>query len=226
MTDPRPTSDAAPDIRVLLADDHAIVREGLKSLINAHSDMTVVGEAADGAEAHALAATLHPDVVVMDLSMPNVDGVQATVRIRADAPGARVLALTVHEESSYVAKLLQAGASGYVLKRSAPAELIQAIRVVVRGETYLDPAIAAAVVQGYLGRQTVDVVALPLSEREMVVLRRISAGFSNKEIAAELRLSVKTIETYKARAMEKLGLTSRVDIVRYAAREGWLEESK
>jgi DNA-binding NarL/FixJ family response regulator len=213
-------------VRVLLADDHAIVREGLKSLINARTDMTVVGEAADGADARALAAQLRPDVVVMDLSMPNVDGAQATSLIRQDVPDVRILALTVHEESSYIASLLQAGASGYVLKRSAPSELVQAIRVVARGETYLDPSVANAVVQGYLGRQSVEVEPLPLSEREMVVLRRISTGFSNKEIAAELRLSVKTVETYKARAMEKLGLATRVDIVRYAARQGWLEGSK
>ena len=212
-------------IRVVLADDHPIVREGLRQLVNAQADMRVVGEAGDGAEACRVARELQPDVLVMDLSMPVLDGAKATEQVRRDCPNVRVLALTVHEERVYLTQLLRAGASGFVLKRAAGSELVRAVRIVAARETYIDPSIAARLVDGYLesapadggeGRQA-------LSDRERDVLVRVATGFSNKEIAAELGLSVKTIESYKARAAEKLGLKTRVDIVRYAARQGWLE---
>lgn len=211
-------------IRVVLADDHAVVREGLKVLLNAQPDIEVVGEAADGESACRAANDLAPDVLVMDLSMPVLGGADATARVRRDCPTVRVLALTVHEEPLYLTQLLRAGASGYVLKRAAASELVQAVRTVARGDTYIDPSLAGAVVEGYLDaraaaeRPTQDA----LSEREREVLERIARGFSNKEIAAELGLSVKTVETYKARVAEKLSLRTRVDIVRYAARQGWL----
>jgi two-component system, NarL family, response regulator NreC len=214
-------------LRIVLADDHAVVREGLKALVNAQPDMCVVGEAADGEAACRAAKELAPDVLVMDLSMPLLGGAAATERVRLECPEVRVLALTVHEEPIYVTRLLRAGASGYVLKRAASAELVRAVRAVAAGGTYIDPSIAAAVVAGYLDAEATgqEPAAAVLSERERDVIERIARGFSNKEIAAALGLSVKTVETYKGRVAEKLGLRTRVDIVRYAARSGWLAET-
>jgi DNA-binding NarL/FixJ family response regulator len=210
---------------VLLADDHPIVRGGLKQLIDSQSDMCVVGEAVDGEEAWRLAMSLGPDVLVVDLSMPVIDGVEATRRVKRDCPTVRVLALSVHEERVYLTQLLRAGASGYVLKRTAAEELLRAIRTVAKGDTYIDPALAGTVVEGYLDSQQSDQPTTDaLSEREREVLIRIAKGFSNKEIATELALSVKTVETYKGRVAEKLGLRTRVEIVRFAAQQGWLAE--
>ena len=212
-----------PTARVVLADDHAVVREGLKALINAQPDMTVIGEAADGAEACELAGELLPDVIVMDLSMNGMSGIDATERIIRQWEGIKVLALTVHAEPSYVTQFLRAGASGYVLKRAAPEELVRAVRCVAAGGAYIDPHVAGTIVQGYLDRPSrPDSSSDTLSERERDVLVRIARGFTNKEIARDLMLSVKTVETYKARVAEKLGLRSRVEIVRYASARGWL----
>ena len=222
-------ADAAGDavLRVVLADDHAVVREGLKALVNAQPDMRVVGEAADGEAALQAARTLAPDVLVMDLSMPVLGGAEATASVRRDCPGVKVLALTVHEERLYLTQLLRAGASGYVLKRAAAAELVRAVRTVAAGGTYIDPSVAGTLVEGYLDAQEKADEAThdALSDREREVLVRIARGFSNKEIAAALGLSVKTVETYKSRVAEKLGLRTRVEIVRYAARQGWLGDS-
>ena len=238
-------------VRVVLADDHAVVREGVRHLVEAQPDMRVVGEAADGEAAWRAACALAPDVLVMDLSMPVLGGVEATERVRRDCPAVRVLALTVHEERDYLTRLLRAGAAGYVLKRAAAGELVRAVRAVAAGGTYIDPALAGAVVEGYLGSQGAQdsragrggrggaegapgnapggapggAPRATLSEREREVLLRVARGFSNKEVAAALGLSVKTVETYKARVAEKLELRSRVDIVRYAARQGWLGEA-
>lgn len=226
MNEEREGHDSAP-LRVVLADDHAVVREGLKALINGQMDMIVVGEAADGEEACQAALALAPHVLVIDLSMPTLSGAEAAARIRRESPGVRVLALTVHEERVYLTQLLRAGASGYVLKRAAAAELVRAIRAVAAGGTYIDPSMAGSLVEGYLDGQ--DAATQPtggsLSERERDVLMRIARGFSNKEIAGELGLSVKTVETYKGRMAEKLGLRSRAEIVRYAAQQGWLGDS-
>ena len=219
-----PREGASEVLRVVLADDHAFVREGLKALVNAQPDMRVVGEAADGDAAWRVAKELLPDVLVIDLSMPVMGGADATARVRRDCPSVKVLALTVHEEQLYLTQLLRAGASGYVLKRAAPLELVRAVRSVAAGSTYVDPLLTGTLVAGYLdaeraaGQPEQDT----LSDREREVLLRIARGFSNKEIAAELGLSVKTVETYKARMAEKLGLRTRVDIVRYAAQRGWL----
>ena len=214
-------------LRIVLADDHAVVREGLKALINGQMDMTVVGEAADGEAACRAARTLAPDVLVIDLSMPTLSGAEAAARIRRESPGVKVLALTVHEERVYLTQLLRAGATGYVLKRAAAAALVGAIRAVASGGVYVDPSMAGSLVEGYLEGE--EAAARPsgvsLSERERDVLMRIARGFSNKEIAVELGLSVKTVETYKARMAEKLGLRSRAEIVRYAAQQGWLGDS-
>jgi DNA-binding NarL/FixJ family response regulator len=221
----RPASGEEREVlRVVLADDHAVVREGLRALVNSQPDMRVVGEAADGEAAWRAATELVPDVLVMDLSMPVLGGAEATARVRRDCPGVKVLGLTVHEERLYLTQLLGAGASGYVLKRAAAADLLRAVRIVAAGGTYLDPSVAGALVEDYLdAMKAVEPTHDVLSERERAVIVRIARGFSNKEIAAGLGLSVKTVETYKARVAEKLGLRSRVDIVRYAARQGWLE---
>jgi DNA-binding NarL/FixJ family response regulator len=214
-----------PKLRVFLADDHAVVREGVKSLINRHPGMEVVGEADDGRSACAKASELRPDVVVMDVSMPELSGVQATRELHRLCPDVKVLALTVHEERSYLRELIEAGASGYILKRSAAEDLVHAVQVVARGDIYLDPGVAG-VVLGKLARTHPkdQGVTTELSDREAEVLQLIAQGYSNKEIAARLELSVKTVETYKARSMDKLGLTGRADIVRFALHKGWLQD--
>ncbi len=216
-----------PKLRVFLADDHTVVREGLKALVNAQPGMEVSGEAADGRTACQLVQQLQPDVVVMDFSMPEMNGARATKELKRTCPHVKVLALTVHEEKGYLHQLLEAGVSGYVLKRAAAEELIHAIRTVAAGGIYLDPALAGQVVGGFVRHPagTGVVGGGDLSERETEVLRLIAAGYSNKEIAAQLTLSAKTVETYKARSMEKLGLNSRAEIVRYALQCGWLQNT-
>lgn len=218
-------------LRVLLADDHAVVREGLKLLVNAQPDMEVVAEASNGRVAIQKAQQFRPDVIVMDISMPMVSGSSAVRQIKQIMPQSKMLALSVHEDKSYLREMLEAGVSGYVLKRSAADDLIRAIRTVSSGGVYLDLSLAIRVVGDLVRRPqsggTFRVDGLgggELSEREGEVLRRIAQGYSNKEIAAQLTLSVKTVETYKARSMEKLSLDSRVDIVRYALLQGWLNE--
>ena len=217
------TGPARP-LRVVLADDHALIRVGLKMLIDAQPDMCVIGEATDGDAACRAAGELAPDVVVMDLSMPTAGGAEATERIRREHPGIRVVVLTVHEESPYLFHLLKMGAAAYVLKRTAPDDLVHAIRVVARGGVYVDPSVASQLVARYLGSMTDDHAPRePLSEREREVLVRIARGYGNKEIARDLGLSVKTVETYKARFSDKLGVRSRVEIARYAAKHGLID---
>jgi DNA-binding NarL/FixJ family response regulator len=213
-------------LRIFLADDHAVVRAGLKTLVDAQSDMMVVGEASDGQAALEQTCNCAADVVIMDISMPQLNGTAATAQLRQQCPNIKVLALSVHEDTGYLRKLLEAGASGYVLKRSAADTLIQAIRMVADGGVYLDPAIAGKIVGSLLGKAMLegDPPTAELSERETDVVRLIAQGYSNKEIATQLNLSVKTVETYKARAMEKIGVDSRVALVRYALQRGWLQE--
>jgi DNA-binding NarL/FixJ family response regulator len=214
-------------LQIFLADDHVVVREGLKALINAQPDMIVIGEAGDGQSAWQQAQEGQPNVVVMDITMPGLNGVQATAALKRVCPTIKVLALSVHDDTSYLRQLLAAGASGYILKHAAADDLIQAIRIVASGGVYLDPALAGHVVAGYV-RVPVATSALlgaDLSEREIEVVQRIAQGYSNKEIATQLTLSVKTVETYRARAMEKLGIDSRSALVRYALEHGWLHSS-
>jgi two-component system response regulator NreC len=225
MSEP-PVTGAMLNLRIFLADDHAVVRDGLVNLVNGQPDMEVVGEASDGREAWQRIGELQPDVVIMDVSMPDWNGVEATTRVKQDWPDIKVLALSMHEDKSYLRSLLEAGASGYVLKRSAASELIRAIRVVASGGTYLDPSLSAAVVESFVRRQNVrEMEGNSLSDREGEVLRCIAQGYTNKEIASQLAVSVKTVETYKSRSMEKLDLRSRADIVRYALQRGWLRET-
>jgi len=206
------------------------VREGLKVLVNAQPDMTVVGEASTGREAKQQIRLQQPDVVIMDVSLPEGSGVETTAQVLAEQPQVRVLALTMHEDQSYLRALLEAGAVGYVLKRSAAEELIRAIRAVSVGGTYIDPAFSALMVENMVrpnGRSGLkgEIEGTPLSDREAEVLRQIARGYTNKEIAVRLRISIKTVETYKTRSMKKLNLDSRTDVVRYALQNGWLVQS-
>ena len=211
-------------LRILLADDHVTMRQGLKLLIDGQPDMTVVGEASDGEGALHLAAQVDPDVIVMDISMPGVSGLLATRQFREVRPDTPIVMLTRHADDAYLQELLRAGASGYVLKQSAPSELFQAIRVTAAGGQYVDSALTGRLTAGLIGRdgRNPKKPVAALSDRESDVLRLIASGYSNKEIAATLSLSVKTVETHKANAMRKLDLTGRIDIVKYAILQGWL----
>jgi DNA-binding NarL/FixJ family response regulator len=213
-------------LRILLADDHKIVRDGLRLIIDGQPNMQVVGEAANGQEALDVARTVKPDIVVMDLSMPELNGLQATARLKAENPAVKVIALTAHEDEGYLAQLCKAGAAGFVLKRSAGEELLQAIGVVARGEVHFEPGLAAKALARFMNTPGKGAPrAAELSEREREVLLRLAWGFSNKEIAGQLDLSVKTVETYKARIGEKLGLRNRTQLVQYALRQGWLQDN-
>jgi two-component system response regulator NreC len=214
-------------LRIFLADDHEMIREGLKLLINTQPDMQCVGEASDGRAAVQHVCEMLPDMVVMDISMPELNGLQAAKKIKAACPQVKVLTLTRHSDDGYLQQLLKAGVSGYLLKQSASVELVHAIRAVAKGNLYLDPAIARKLIGAYVGRAAPDGAALPsdISEREQQVLRMIAWGHSNKEIGSRLEISVKTVEAHKANAMRKLGMRSRIDIVRYALLQGWLQDN-
>jgi DNA-binding NarL/FixJ family response regulator len=214
-------------LRILLADDHVTVRHGLKLLIDSQPDMKVVSEASDGQTALQRALELKPDVVVMDISMPGMNGLVATRQLKQLRPDAAIVTLTRHSDDAYLQELLRAGVSGYVLKQSAPAELIQAIRAAAAGGQYLDSSLTPRVTAGFLAREgkPLGKAGVTVSQRESDVLRLIASGYSNKEIAAQLDLSVKTIEAHKANAMRKLGLTGRIDIVKYAVLQGWLNNA-
>jgi DNA-binding NarL/FixJ family response regulator len=208
-------------IRVLLADDHETVRQGLKLLIDGQSDMQVVGEAGDGSATVANATALRPDVVVLDVSMPVVNGLEAARILRDAAPQSAVVALTRYSDDAYVRELLGAGASGYVLKQSASTELLQAIRSAAKGIRYLDAGLNRP---SNFDRRRMPVSSPKLSGREAEVLRLTALGQSNKEIAAALDISVKTVEVHKSNGMRKMSLRSRIDVVRYAALQGWLKD--
>jgi DNA-binding NarL/FixJ family response regulator len=217
----------ATKLRIMLAEDHAVVREGLKALVAAQADMNVIGDVSNGLDAVAQAEALNPDVVVIDISMPKMNGFEATERIKRACPRTKVLALTRHMDTGFIQQLFRAGASGYVLKQSASNELIHAIRAIARGDSYLDPAITHRVMTGYVGRMN-DIGAVTettLSDREEEVLKKVAWGYSNKEIAAQLDISIKTVEAHKANSMKKLNLRGRTDIVRYALIQGWLKET-
>lgn len=214
-------------LRILLADDHVVLRDGLTALINAQMDMEVVGYAGDGRAVVQQTRSCRPDVVVMDLSMPGMSGVQATEYLKQEFPEVRVIVLTWHSEPAYVRQLLKVGARGYVLKQAAAEELISAIRTVAAGGTHLDSTLTGRAVNQFVRTHThsSESAEPDLSERESEVVRLTALGYSNKEIALQLGISVKTVDTYKARAMEKLGLHSRAAIVRYALQRGWLDEA-
>ena len=210
-------------IRVVLADDHPVVLAGMKALLDSVEDIAVVGEATTGSGVLRILQEAVPDVAVLDISMPEISGLKLAEIVTSDFPDVKIFALTVHEDRAFVQPMLRAGSRGYLLKRSAAEELVRAIRAIAEGGVYLDPAIAekalpVAPMDAVSGRQIGE-----LSQREMEVLQLISRGLSNKEIGGQLDISVKTVETHKSRALEKLGLRTRADIVRYGVAHHWLD---
>ncbi|MFO8175306.1 MAG: response regulator transcription factor [Longimicrobiales bacterium] len=212
-------------IRVLLADDHNVLREGLKALLDREPDLTVVGEAANGRDALRLAGELYPDVVVMDIGMPDLNGVEATRRIGGDVPGTRVLCLSVHSEASMIHAMLEAGARGYILKTGAGRELVHAVRVVARGETYLSPSVTSTVVAQHLGGSGPESPAAyeSLTAREREVLQLIAEGNHTKGVAKRLGIRPKTVLVHRENIMRKLEIDSVAGLVRYALKEGVCE---
>jgi DNA-binding NarL/FixJ family response regulator len=215
-------------IRIVLADDHAVLRAGLTALLNAEADMNVIGEAGDGLACIAVVTATQPDVVLLDLNMPQMGGLEALAELRRVAPQSRVLVLTMHDDESYLRQVLATGGAGYVLKQAADSELLTAIRTVYHGGTFLHPAHTQALLHPATAPTTDDderdSAVASLSERETEVLTLLALGHSNKEIAEQLYLSVKTVETYKARVMEKLGLTTRTALVRFALKHDLLRD--
>jgi len=214
-------------LRIVLAEDHGVVRDGLKMLINAQEDLEVAGEAGDGRTALELICRMRPDIAIVDISMPIMNGLELVAELYRTDCDAKVLALTANEDRGYLQRLLKLGATGYLLKRSAAEELIKAIRTIATGGRYIDPSVIDELVTDLAAPRplSTDATASSLSSREEEVLRLIAQGFANKEIAAKLDISLKTVETYKSRSMLKLGLRGRADIVRYAITQEWLRDN-
>ncbi len=213
-------------LRIVLADDHAMMRDGLVSLIDAQPDMQVVGQAGNGREAIARAHEMLPDIIIMDVSMPELDGIQATRQLKIAHPTLKVLALTAYDNPVYVRQLFDAGATGYILKNLAAQELIHAIRIVAEGQTYLDPTMSESATSSPAGERLRGSVRRgELTGREQEILLLVAQGYTNKEIAIRLTISVKTVESHKGNIMTKLDLKNRADAVRYAARQGWLRDA-
>jgi DNA-binding NarL/FixJ family response regulator len=213
--------------RIVLADDHPIVLGGLRNLIQAESDLQIVGEASNGFAALKIIREQLPDVAVVDISMPELNGILVSRRLSEEMPSVKVLVLTLHEDRAYLRQALDAGVKGYVLKRSAAENLIQAIRAVNVGGLYVDPAIANLVFDASSKRsrrQKGDGIGLPLTDREGEVLRLVALGLTNKEIARKLDVGIKSIETFRLRGSEKLGLGTRAELIRYASAQGWLAD--
>jgi DNA-binding NarL/FixJ family response regulator len=211
-------------LRILLAEDHRVMREGLRVVLDREPGLEVVGEADNGQSAISLARQLRPDVVIMDISMPKLNGLKATETLKRLVPETKILILTRHLDRSYVQQLFCSGASGYVLKQSASEDLVRATMRVAAGHSYLDPAITDQLVETLADDRGNRPIGRSLTTREQDVLRYVALGFLAKEIAVQLGIGIKTVETHKANAMSKLGLTSRIDIVRYAVLQGWLED--
>lgn len=210
-------------IRVLLADDHSIVRAGLCRIVEESGDMAVVAEAADGKNAILKARDTNPDVAVIDISMPEFDGLEVTARLRDEKPELPVIILTMHEEEQYVVRAIEAGAMGYITKKSAPEKLVNAIRKVLAGQRYLSPeateSLALRVARGAKGQSPLD----SLSNRELQVLKRLAQGNTNREIAAVYNISIKTVDTYRLRLLKKLNLRNNADISRFAIQGNLIE---
>lgn len=216
----------ADPIRLLLADDHAVVRSGLRLLLESQPDMAIIGEAETGEEAVRRTAELRPDVVLMDIEMPGINGIEATRRIKGQSPATAMLALTMYEDDQYFFEMLRAGAAGYVPKRAAPDELASAIRAVSRGDVFIHPSLAGRLVQDYLLRRDTDEQEPPIDDltpREQEVLTLIAEGLSNGEIAERLVISIKTVDRHRENIMRKLNLHNRVDLVKYALRKGLID---
>lgn len=212
-------------IRVLVVDDQQMIREGIALILKSQPDIEVVGEASDGREALERVEETRPDVVLMDISMPHLNGIDATVLVKRRFPQVKVLVLTVHDAEGYILQLLRAGASGYIVKKAAGDELVEAIRSVCRGDYYLHPTVTRQVIQEYM-RHMQEGTRYPedvLTERERQIVQLAAEGYKNREIAEQLGISLKTVETHRANIMQKLNISDRVELVRYAIRAGIIE---
>lgn len=216
----------AKKIRVLVAEDHAVVREGIRLILESQPDMEVIGEASDGREALEKARELHPDIVLMDIGMPEMNGLEATRQIKRSLPETQILALTVHEQGDYLFRMLQAGASGYVLKGAPSSDLLAALRAASRGEVHLHPSLTTRLVGDYVRRlkrgEATDSYDT-LTERQKDVLMLLADGLTNQQIATRLVISASTVETHRIHIMEKLGLRNRTDLIKYAIRHGLID---
>ncbi len=213
-------------IKVLIADDHAIVREGIRMILALHDDIEVVGEAADGSEAIDKVGKLSPEVVLMDIAMPGLGGLEATLEVAKMRPESKVLVLTQYDDAEYIYRFLKAGAAGYVLKKAVGTELVSAIRAVSQGKAFLDPAIAGKVVKGFLEQPDVaesEILYDSLSDREKQVLRLVAEGHTSRQIADVLSLSIKTVMTHRLNLMEKLAIHNRAELIKYAIRKGLIQ---
>ena len=211
-----------PKTRILIADDHVLVREGIRALLGFHEDVEVVGEASDGKEAINMAAKLNPDVILMDISMPGLGGLEATVEIKKTQPDIKILVLSQYDDKEYVSRFLKAGVSGYILKKAVGDELIAAIRAVARGDSYLYPSIASSVIDGYLVKDIKDVEDPfdRITDRELQVLKLIGEGLAHKEIANTLGIAAKTVIAHQTNICEKLDIHSKAGLIKYAYKKG------
>lgn len=213
-------------IRVLIADDHNIVREGIRMILAKNEDIDVVGEATDGRETITQTELLHPDVILMDIAMPGLGGLEATIEIVKSHPESKVLVLTQYDDREYIRRFLKAGASGYVLKKTVGSDLVAAIRSVAAGKSYIDPSVAETVIKRFIeGPETSEEEDLyeKLTDREKTVFRLIAEGYTSRQIAETLFLSIKTVMTHRANIMEKMNLHNRADLVKYAIRKGIIQ---
>lgn len=208
-------------IKIVIADDHAMMRDGIAALLGHYDDVVVVGEASNGKEAIEKVSALRPDIVLMDIAMPGLGGLEATVEIKKTHPEVKVLVLTQYDDKEYVSRFLKAGVSGYILKRAAGSDLISAIRAVAKGESYLHPSIASRVIEGYVGKnkEAVEPYEL-LTDREKQVLKLIAEGYTHKEIASTLNISDKTVIAHQTNISEKLAIHTKAEIIKFAITKG------